>query len=870
MKVHAEGGVVLKLHYEREDGKYDGWDVWLWPAGGEGAGYAFEDEAGEKVATMEVPAGTVSIGFIVRTQDWSKDIDKDQFIDIAEVVSGTVHVYVKSGIEGCTKVYGDDVVVGTKLRSAVYDDDQCGIVLSFTGELTRDQAASIEVNGANGPEKTAELTNLGDFKYMLKLLKNLNLARSYTLKYDGEVFKVNMPIIYSTPKFEEEYTYDGDDLGAKWSKDSTTFRLWAPTAEEAYVNRYESGSSWKSDLIESLPMEKSEKGTWVLTVNGDLSGTYYTYSVVIDKAKIEANDPYAVTTGYNGRRAMVTDLSSTDPEGWNTDKNPHAGQNITDAVIYELHIRDFSIDESSGMENKGKYLAFTETGTKTPDGKATGVDYLKDLGVTHVHLLPFYDYGSVDELKLDTPQFNWGYDPVNYNVPEGSYSTDPSDGYVRIKEVKQMVKALHDAGISVVMDVVYNHVYSAGDYCFNRLVPGYFSRINQNGSYSNGSGCGNDTASERTMVRKFIVDSVNYWANEYHIDGFRFDLVGLLDTETMNDIIDTVHEKNPDVIFYGEGWVMNTDVTKEGLYMATQRSSARTPGLAFFNDNIRDGLKGSVFNEETGYVSGAKGKENSLANSFMAKEGWCDNPSQIINYASCHDNMTLIDRITASRRDASREDLVRMNNLAAAFYMLSEGTPFMQAGEEMLRTKVKADGSFDSNSYSSSDSVNAIKWSNLSDPEYAAVHDYYKGLIAFRKTTPVLRLSDAASVKESVSRVESGEEGFLEFKLTSEVNGKPQEMIIAFNAGTKAQDIELPEGKWSVYVNDTYAGVKPTGTELTGTATVKPISALVLVKGRSAGLGKPKMPTPLMIGIPVAIAALAGIFSILKGRKKKD
>lgn len=873
VRAHAEGGVILKVHYEREDKNYDPWDVWLWPAGGDGAGYAFVKEGEDMVATMEVPAGVVSVGFIVRTQEWTKDIDMDQFIDIAEVVSGTVHAYVKSGVEGYTKVYGDDVVVGTKLKTAVYDDEEGGILLTFTGEMDDAQKASLEVSGTEGVIDVSELKYLGDYKYMLRLFKKLDLKRSYRLKYDGETYKVNMPSFYSTPGFESEYTYTGEDLGANWSKDKTLFKLWAPTADEAFVNRYESGSQWKKDLIETLPMTKSVNGTWELEVTGDISGTYYTFSVTVDGAKAEACDPYARTTGVNGRRAMVIDLDSTDPEGWDKDSDPHAGANITDAIIYEIHVRDFSVDESSGMENKGKYLAFTETGTVNPEGLPTGIDYLKDLGITHLHILPFYDYGSVDELTLDTPQFNWGYDPVNYNVPEGSYSTDPSDGAARVKEAKQMVKSLHDNGISVVMDVVYNHVYSAKDFCFNRLVPGYFSRINENGSYSNGSGCGNDTASERSMVRKYIVDSVNYWADEYHIDGFRFDLVGLIDVDTINEIVNTVHAKHPNVIFYGEGWVMNTGVTKENVIMATQRSSARTPGFAFFNDNIRDGLKGSVFNEETGFVSGAKSKANALKNSFMAKEGWSNNPSQIVNYASCHDNMTLIDRITASRRDAAREDLVRMNNLAAAFYMCAEGIPFMQAGEEMLRTKVKDDGSFDSNSYASTDAVNSLKWDKLGDPEVKTNIEYYKGLIDFRKTHRLLRLTDEASVKEKVSVVDTGIDDVLAFEIKGDSD--KEGIFLIFNASTESVDIPLPEGDWKAYIAGNKAGTKAIdGVVSAGSAKAEPISAVVLSKGDASGSrffngeNPIRKAGPLAVIIPVGAGLLAGLFVLLRRRKK--
>ena len=828
----AEGGVVLKVHYHRDDGDYEPWDVWLWPAGKDGAGYAFVDEGGEMVATMEVPGGTTSIGYIVRTQSWEKDINADQFIDISEVVSGTVHAYVESGVEGCTKVYGDDVVTGTKLKTAAYKSAN-EVLLTFTGFMDEDQKATIYIRGNSGQLEIAQITDNGDFTYTVQLTEQLDLTRGYKVGFAGDEAPVNMPNIYSTEEFEAAYTYTGKDLGAVWSKDKTVFRVWAPTADMVYLNRYESGSSWRSDLIEQTAMNADVNGTWTLTVSGDLNGTYYTYTAEIDGLKYETCDPYARTTGVNGKRAMVIDLDSTDPEGWDQDKNPNSDISVNDAVIYELHIRDFSVNDSSGMTNKGKYIAFTEKGTKTAAGNSTGIDYIKELGVTHVHLLPFYDYGSVDETKNLDGQFNWGYDPVNYNVPEGSYSTDPSLGEVRVREAKQMIKALHDAGLSVVMDVVYNHVQSAADFSVNRLVPGYFSRINSNGSYSNGSGCGNDTASERSMVRKYIVDSVCYWAEEYHIDGFRFDLVGLLDVDTVNEIVSEVHKIRPDIILYGEGWTLSTTVTKDNVKLATQTNSALTPGFAYFNDNIRDGLKGNVFNDrETGYISGAKGKEGAMKASFMASERWSKNPTQIINYASCHDNLTLFDRLQVSKSESSRSDLIRMNNLAAAFYLTAQGIPFMQAGEELLRTKVKADGSFDSNSYSSNDAVNSIKWSDIDNEEYQKVLSYYKGLIRFRKAHPALRLSDTAEVAAKVVPQEGLDSNVLAFEISGDVEGESADkLFVIFNPNETSTDVSLPSGEWSICVNADKAGTSAISKTGDGKITVEPISAMVLVQG---------------------------------------
>ena len=547
-------GVTVALHYNRPDGAYDDWDVWAWADGQDGNGYTFQEVDGEMVATIPVNAGVTRLGFIVRKggSGWAgKDVDADQFIELPDVLRGTVHIYVESGVEGYTRVDGDDVVTGVLVASAKYDYDTGVVVVTTTGPVKGEPAEVFTVQGPGGKVAVTGAAESAANTYTLTVAE-LDLNQSYKLIYDGTEYKINMPNIYSTDSFEAEYTYSGSDLGATWSAEKTAFRVWAPTAESVSVKLYASGTPGTDDLIETLPMALDVNGTWVAEKAGDLNGTYYTYEVTVGGQTAEACDPYARTTGVNGGRAMVIDLDATDPAGWAEDKNPNASLGVNDAVIYELHVRDLSTDPSSGIKNVGKFLGLTETGTKTPGGMATGIDHIKELGATHVHLLPIYDFGSVDETRLDEPQFNWGYDPVNYNVPEGSYSTDPYNGAVRVSEMKQMVKAMHDEGLSVIMDVVYNHVQSATDFCFNKLVPGYFSRINDNGSYSNGSGCGNDTASERSMVRKYIVESVKYWCDEYHIDGFRFDLVGLLDTETINELVEAVHAERPDVIFYGE------------------------------------------------------------------------------------------------------------------------------------------------------------------------------------------------------------------------------------------------------------------------------------------------------------------------------
>ena len=631
--------------------------------------------------------------------------------------------------------------------------------------------------------------------------------------------------LYSSAAFEAKYTYAGNDLGANWAPSKTTFRLWAPTAEEVTVNLYRSGTPGTDDLLAQVHMQQDVNGTWVAERVGDLNGVYYTYLVLVDGHICEACDPYAKTTGVNGERAMVIDMEGTNPQGWDMDSDPNAGIPVTDAFLYELHVRDLSMHRSAKIKNKGKFLGLTETGTKTKGGMPTGLDHIKSMGITHLHLLPVFDYGFTDESRRN-PQFNWGYDPVNFNVPEGSYATDPYNGAVRVKEMKQMVKTLHDSGISVVMDVVYNHVYEAMDYCFNKIVPNYFSRVDGNGVYSDGSCCGNDTASERTMVRKYIVDSVNYWADEYHIDGFRFDLVGLIDVQTLNEIVQTVHKKHPNVIFYGEGWSMNTQLTKPGVEMAIQSNSPKTPDFAYFSDTIRDLLRGSVFySDRPGYVSGAHCDKRELEKCFMGMPDWASQPSQSVNYVSCHDNNTLLDRLALAAPESPMDVLTKMNNLAAAFTILSQGIPFMQAGEEMLRTKPGKKGGFDENSYRSPDKVNAIKWEELDKAEYQENVAFYQGLIRFRKAHPALRLQTRELVMKKVHPIPCDNEHVVAFYIDDGI----EDILVIFNADTDTVTKNLPTGHWNVYIQGKRAGTEILET-ISETVTVAPISAVVLTR----------------------------------------
>ncbi|MBQ8833655.1 MAG: type I pullulanase [Oscillospiraceae bacterium] len=827
--------VKINVHYDAPSTE---WNVCAWGADGLKPQYDFTD--GVTTITLNGRASQY-VCFKVRKSiegnDWAEQSGEIR-VDLANIVSGTIDVYVGSDFS-VSQSLNDDVVTTNKVSSVELDYDKNTIAIHTTKTVNNPETAfSIYKNGEIA-NIIQSITASGS-TYTLTLTETLDLVTlyQYTVRFSGQVkfadydYKIGINTVYASAKFGDDFTYEGDDLGATWSEDSTTFRVWAPTAAEVKINLYASGTAGTDDLSKQVEMTASDNGTWVATVEGDLNKTYYTYSVTRDGETVEAVDPYARTTGVNGKRGMVIDLDSTDPEDWANDTDPNPLKSYTDAIIYELHVRDFSIDDSSGVKDEwqGKFLALTETGTTSTDGTTvTGLDYLKNLGITHLHLLPVYDYASVDETTCST--FNWGYDPLNYNVPEGSYSTDPHNGEVRVEEFKEMVSTLHDNDISVIMDVVYNHVYDAGAFSMNQIVPGYFSRQNADGSYSNGSGCGNDTASEREMVRKYIVDSVNYWADEYHVDGFRFDLVGLLDATTINEIVDTVHVNHPGALFYGEGWTLGTAV-EPGNTMATQANSSATPEFAYFSDTMRN-LLGGQNGTSLGFVSGLTGQEEAVANNFMARPWWTSNPTQIIQYASCHDNYTLVDKLILSTgRSEIDDEVIKMNNLAAAIYMTSQGIPFIHAGEEFLREKLEEDGGRCENSYNAPDSVNKIVWSKLEDETNAKNSAYYKGLIEFRKAHPALRFATTAEVTANV-KYEWVTYEVVKFIIDGKslANETAETIVVIFNATKSTQNVTLPSGEWTVNINGTGAGTASLGT-VTGSVSVDGISAMVLTQDK--------------------------------------
>ena len=828
--------VTVIVHYNRTDGNYDNWNLYMWNENGSKQ-YDFTAGEGEVVTTIQVEGrATQSVNFKVRksvgSNKWAAE-EGQVTVDLSTIVSGTIHVYT-GGKYSNTQTMEDDVVYANKISDVQYDYENNTVTIYTNKAVSNPETGFglVKDNAVSGWTYDAAASNSGSYVFKLTDEPQLSALYRYNVRFyeQAEAFHtVNYPIgidsVYASDKFAAEYTYLGDDLGAAYYASGTTFRLWAPTAEEVAVQLYATGSDSESGAAKlgTYSMQKDVNGTWIVTIDGDLSGVYYTYLVKVNGNTVEANDPYSVSTGVNGKRSMVTDLASTNPDGWYSDSNPNPVTSQTDAVIYELHVRDFSIDDSSGVSaaNRGKFLAFTEEGT-TVSGKGeivSGVDYLESLGITHLHLLPVYDYESVDET---VGGFNWGYDPQNYNVPEGNYSTNPYDGNVRVNEMKQMVMALHNNGISVVMDVVYNHVYDASTFSFNQIVPGYFSRVD-----SNTSGCGNDTASEREMVRKYIVDSVLYWTEEYHIDGFRFDLVGLIDVQTINEVVDAVHAVRPDVIFYGEGWDMDGTNKEPGTQMAKQGNASKTPEFAYFSDSMRNGLGGNNEGTATGFASGA-GNGGTMVTEWLGNPWWTSNPEQVIQYASCHDNYTLADKIILSTGKSSLDaTVVKMNNLAAAFYMTSQGVPFIHAGEELLREKLNADGSRNHNSYNSSDEVNHIEWSNLEKNAYAETSEYYKGLIAFRLAHPALRYNTAALVKDNVQTREAA--GNLVVMRIDGNGAGDDDILVIFNASGSSATVTLPEGEWEIYVQGNQAGTEVLGTA-TGSVTVEGISACVLTK----------------------------------------
>lgn len=823
-----DGYNQITFYWTYNIGDYANCDMWIWFPGADGQGYLFHECTYGAKVVVNVPEDVTEVGFIVRKNcsdpggtswgDATKDYDGDRFA----IITGRENVvYLKPG--DANQYKSDD---GGKTLTMIKNfaiagiDDKNQITYSVTPKLT----GNAEIKVYEG-DRELTITNHNLNKSTVTLSEDLDLSKNYRISIEGYGEKEVVPRkIFDSTYFADNFHYDGDDLGAVIDGDNTTFKVWAPTASKVVLNLFTAGNGVSA--YKNVEMVKGDKGVWSHTEECG-HGTYYTYTVTTSVGTQEAVDPYAKAAGVNGQRGMVVDLDSTDPEGWDGDGYVQTLSSYSDAVLWEVHVRDFS-NKIESSQYKGKYLAFTETGLTNEHGQAVGIDYLKNLGITHVHLLPVYDYASVDETK--NTQFNWGYDPQNYNVPEGSYSTNPYDGEVRINEYKQMVAALHEAGIGVVMDMVYNHTYDKNSN-LNKVVPYYYYRYNDNGENTSGSGCGNDTASERYMFSKYMVDSTSYWVEEYHLDGLRFDLMGLHDIDTMQNVETAVHEINPKAILYGEAWPMTSSVASNKQANQSNISKVVATGnaigaIAVFNDATRDALKGSVFSStSTGFISGSA-KANwrkvvfgILGGNKMNGTTWKVNDSMVINYMSAHDNNTLWDKLAMSTNvdDATRN---KMNNLGAAINLISKGTPFWQAGEEMLRTKVNEDGSFNENSYNASDSVNNIDWSVL-DGESMQYNTmlYYKGLIEMRRSFSVFT---SASISIECEELGSG------ICVVKYLDGENVVAIAYINPYSQTLPVSLPDGNWNLVADGTQAGSAVLRVE-SGSTTSEGISIRVYV-----------------------------------------
>lgn len=630
--------------------------------------------------------------------------------------------------------------------------------------------------------------------------------------------------------------YLDDDLGVTYSPEASTFKLWSPAADDVRLKLYASDAT-DAEPTAVIGMHK-RNGTWTATREGDLDGTYYTLQIKQSgNWNPEATDPYARAAGANGLRGQVIDLSKTNPEGWANDKKPPLAA-PTDAILYELHVRDASLDPRSGITRKGKFLGLTERGTTTPRGDATGLDHILELGVTHVHLLPSFDFLSVDESRPEDPQFNWGYDPQNYNVPEGSYATDARDGRVRVREFKQLVKTFHDAGLRVVMDVVYNHTGKSQDSHFQHLIPDYFYRFRQDGSMSDASACGNEIASERPMVSKYIRESVAYWANEYHIDGFRFDLMGIHDIATMNEISRTLHKIDPTILIYGEGWKAGDSPLPDSL-LALKANTPQLDRIAAFSDDVRDGIKGSVFVEdEKGFVSGAKGQDMSIRFGVVAStdhpqvdydsvnysnRAWAKEPAQTVNYASCHDNHTLWDRLYSSNKTDAPSTREQMHRLAQTIVLTSQGIPFLHAGTEFCRTK-----NGDENSYKSGDGVNAIRYS--AKRAHRVTYDYVRGLIALRKAHPAFRMGSTERLRTNLTFFDTADSQLVAYRIIDAPGDEWTDIVVVYNGSAKPKRVALPAGNWSLVADGRTVDAQGIGREQSEFTYLKRNAAAILVR----------------------------------------
>ena len=800
---------TLVIHYVRYDENYDPWNLWLWAEGAEGAVYQFteaDDFGVIATATIPASAGAAKIGFIVRTDDWTKDVAEDRFVSEFDE-NNQAEIWL---VEADPEIYFEVPDLGPKMLSASIDS-LTEINISLNEKLDTENADYAGFTLLSGDEQVpilrveSQYVNPVSTEIRLVLASSLDLGKSYRIESSYFGTKQASPRnVFGSPEFEAAFHFDGT-LGPIYSKTKTTLRVWAPTATSVSALIYKDVDG---PLDENLPMTKGPKGTWEITLTGDRHLTSYTYLVTHGDRKVEAVDPYVRSATVNGKRGVILDMARTNPSGWPFQAASFSGK-PTDAVFYELHVRDLGMNSASGITNKGKFVSLMEAGTTTPSGDVTGVDAIVDLGVTHLQLLPIYDYASVDETK--NTQFNWGYDPLNYNVPEGSYATDPTDPVLRVRELKETIAYLNSRGLRVVMDVVYNHVYDVSSHSFQKIVPGYYFRTDRSGNWANGTGVGNEVASERSMVRKFIVESATYWASEYRLGGFRFDLMGIHDVETMNQIRAAVSKIDPSFLIIGEGWNMGQELPSE--LKANQLNAYQMPGIAHFNDGIRDGLKGSVFNDlDTGWATGKvsaatqvmEGITGQIRYSSSLGGQWGEiDPGQSVSYVEAHDNLTLADKLSVSVSGANDSELSQLHRFTSSVALLAQGLAFVHAGQEFERTK---DG--DHNSYKSPDSVNALRWVERADN--ATTVEYFKGLIDIRLAHPAFRMETAAQVRNNLDFL-SGDE-VIAYRIDGSAVGDTWKSILVIHNSGADTKFQLPDGTWKIAVFGDRAANNSQGT----------------------------------------------------------
>lgn len=854
-KALSSDTLTITVHYNRMAGDYENWNLWIWKnmdTGADGAGaeikFDGEDSFGKKVTfKLEDMKPFDNVGIIARLGNWSKkDVGStwpnggDRFIKNFDA-TGKAEIWL---IEGDKEIYTKQPSVGEikpQINAAVLNDFKA-VTLTLNGQYTLKGTATEDFSltnagGANVPISSVSLPagKTSSNFVTLNLASEIDVSSAYNVNHPtyGRA-SVVVGSIMDSKAFADAFTYTGNDLGNTYSATKTDFRVWAPTATAVKLITY---STLIARSGTEVNMTKSEKGTWTASVSGDLHLTAYVYRAEVGGVTREAVDPYVRAVAIEGDRGVVVDLARTNPTKWTPGaaNKPAFSGKPTDAVIYETHVRDLSIDSNSGIPvaHRGKFLAFTDYNTTTTQvvtnkrtkkktvvktKNVSGISAIKDMGISHIQFLPIYDYASVVEAK---PTFNWGYDPKNFNVPEGSYATKPADPVNRIMELKTMIQSLHDNGIRVIMDVVYNHVWDAGSFSQEQLVPGYFFRKTSSGEYANGTGVGNETASERPMVRKFIVDSIKYWASEYNLDGYRFDLMGIHDITTMQQVRAELNKIDPTIIVLGEGWNMGEMIPDN--QKAAQINALSLPGIAMFNDEVRDSIKGSVFDSgDRGWATGKfasiggvkAGIVGNLAFDRFVNGRWTTiDPGQSVNYVEAHDNLSLYDKLKASKRGSTEAQLASFHRLSTSVILLAQGMPFIQAGQEFLRTKLG-----DENSYKSSDAVNSLKWNSRATNIVSV--NYYKALIAIRKAHPAFRMDTAALVKANLTFL-NADDPVIAYSLNGKAVGDSwNTIVVAHNPTTAARTITLPSsGDWNVVVSGARAS-EATITTLRGVTTV--------------------------------------------------